>query len=375
MIPNEAIAVREPQQFQQTPSSIDVRGGASESLQYMPQLDGLRALAVGAVVLEHYGITESGAGYGVHLFFVLSGFLISGILMRSRAAIDIGRQNWKEALRRFYIRRVLRIFPLYYAVVFIGIIVNAGYARDYAPWLLTYTINIKMAAQGWYIDNFAHLWSLAVEEQYYLIWPLLILLVPRRWLVTSAVIMTAAGPLFRLALMANWRYLHSDMSGLTAYIATPATFDSLGMGSLIAIMMATESGRTRIRRWMRFAIPLIGVLLGIVVVYTGWWILTDTATALVFGWLIYRASSGFGGVGGRLLSAPPLIFVGRISYGVYVYHELVSAVARSLAADFNLPVPRAAWLKIVFIGVTLAVSTVSWYYFERPIKNLNRYFD
>ena len=350
------------------------RGVNELSLEYMPQLDGLRALAVGAVVLHHYDIVHGAASYGVHLFFVLSGFLISGILVRSRAAIDIGMESWKHALRRFYIRRMLRIFPLYFAVVLIGIVANADAAREYAPWLLTYTINIKMAAQGWYISNFAHLWSLAVEEQFYLVWPFLMLFIPRRWLVWSAVMMTAIGPLYRLNLVVNWQDLASEASGLSSYIATPTALDSLGVGSLIAIMVATEPGRVLMRRWMRFAVPSIGLLLSVIVRYTDWWVLADTATAVVFGWLIYRAASGFPGIAGRLLGAAPLVFVGRISYGIYLYHPLVSTAVKRLAAQFKLPLPDGVWLIIILMTLTFSVAVVSWYAFERPINNLKRRF-
>lgn len=101
----------------------------------MPQLDALRALAVAAVVLQHFELLSDGAQYGVHLFFVLSGFLITGILLSSRQSAEKSGVSWRHALRQFYVRRLLRIFPLYYLVVFAGIAFNAAYAREYAPWL------------------------------------------------------------------------------------------------------------------------------------------------------------------------------------------------------------------------------------------------
>ena len=378
VIPSKVAAIKKPQQGQQVSQStyIGTASNAAE-LDYMPQLDGLRGLAVGAVVFQHYRITTSGAAYGVHLFFVLSGFLITGILLRSRVAIETGGQSRRQALRRFYIRRVLRIFPLYYAVIFVGILVNADYAREYAPWLLTYTINLKMAAQGWYIGNFAHFWSLAVEEQYYLIWPCLILLLPRRWLVPSAAIMTAIGPLFRLYLVVGWRYLGSEASGISSYIATPTALDSLGIGSLIAIMLSTESGRLTAHRWIRLAVPSVGLLLAVIAYRAEWpnLVLLDTATAMIFGWLIYRASAGFRGITGRLLGARPLVFVGRISYGIYIYHPLVPVVAAMLAAALGLSLPDTLWARAVyFVLLTLLVSAVSWYYFERPLNNLKGHF-
>jgi peptidoglycan/LPS O-acetylase OafA/YrhL len=355
------------------------RETAKPALEYMPQLDGLRALAVGVVVLQHFQLLTNGAQYGVHLFFVLSGFLITGILLSSRLAAETRGVAWTHALRQFYVRRVLRIFPLYYLVVFAGIAVNAAYAREFAPWLLSYTINLKMAAQGWYIGNFAHFWSLAVEEQYYLVWPWLILLLPRRRLVPAALIMTVIGPLFRLAVLLAWSYSESTLSGLQTYIATPTALDSLGMGSLIAIMMRSESGRRILNGRLALLVPVIGLVVELVVTALpayGWnLVLSDTATALIFGWVIYTASSGFSGVTGRLLGARPLVFVGRISYGVYVYHPLVPPAMERLAPVLGIAVPSAFWPRFfTYTALTLLVATISWYAFERPINNLKRYF-
>jgi peptidoglycan/LPS O-acetylase OafA/YrhL len=351
--------------------------GAKTALGYMPQLDGLRTLAVGAVVLQHFNILSGVAAFGVHLFFVLSGFLITGILLLSREQVVTAGISRTRAFCQFYIRRALRIF--YYLVVFAGILVNAEYAREYAPWLLTYTINLKMAAQGWYIANFAHFWSLAVEEQYYLVWPWLILLLPRKWLVPAALAMTAVGPLFRAYLMVGWTVWQSGASGLQSYIATPTALDSLGMGSLIAIAMRHERTRDILRRSMGIAVPVIGLGLWAVLAFWvggGWeMVLADTASAIFFGWLIYSAAKGFSGITGRILSAAPLVYIGRISYGVYVYHPLVPGVAQSIAPRLGILLPDGVWASFfLYTGLTLLVSTISWYVMERPINDLKRRF-
>jgi peptidoglycan/LPS O-acetylase OafA/YrhL len=187
-------------------------------LKYMPQLDGLRAIAVAMVVVRHYYlVTEiDTAIYGVRLFFVLSGFLITGILLASREALQMGLvPSRAHALRQFYIRRTLRIFPLYYLVVGVGLIVGVPEALEFAPWLLTYTLNWRIAAQGWYMEHYAHLWSLAVEEQFYLLWPWVILLVRNNWVLPSAIIMTLVGPLYRAWHAVSWTYLDGQAHGLT----------------------------------------------------------------------------------------------------------------------------------------------------------------
>ncbi len=345
----------------------------------MPQLDGLRAIAVGAVVAQHYQVTTTGASYGVHLFFVLSGFLITGILLGSRQGMSVAGVQPRHAIRQFYARRVLRIFPLYYAVVLVGILINAEAAREYAPWLLTYTINLKMAAQGWFIANFAHFWSLAVEEQFYLVWPWLIMFLPRRWLLPAGLAMTAIGPLFRLYLALEWRDPTSTISALQSYIATPAALDCLGIGSLIAIVMSSEAGRNRMRSLMRIAVPSVGltvaILSGFVLGHAWSIVLYDTGTAVFFGWVIYKASTGFGGVTGWLLSATPLTFVGRISYGVYVYHPIIPEFAKFLNADYGIPLPVGRWHTFaLYSASTLLASVLSWYALERPVMRLKRLF-
>jgi peptidoglycan/LPS O-acetylase OafA/YrhL len=345
----------------------------------MPQLDGLRTIAVGAVLAQHYRVTDYGAGYGVHLFFVLSGFLITRILLAERENVSEMGITRTRAFRQFYVRRMLRIFPLYYLVVLAGIAFNIGYAREYAPWLLTYTINLKMAAQGWYVANFAHFWSLAIEEQYYLAWPWLILLLPRRLLVRAALITTAIGPLFRLLLLIGWRFDLTDANGLWGYIGTPSALDSLGVGSLIAILMNAEASARLLRRAMRWSVPVIAGTATLILQFADLGVadnvLQDTAAAVFFGWLIYTASRGFTGITGRVLSAAPMVFIGKISYGVYVYHPLVPSAVARFAPYLGLRPPSAVWASaLLYTCLTVAVATISWYSFERPINQLKRKF-
>lgn len=340
----------------------------------MPQLDGLRALAVTSVVLEHYHVVKTGAVYGVHLFFVLSGFLITGILMKSRSAIEVTGVSWTHAFRQFYIRRALRIFPLYYLVLLVAVAINASGARENAVWLFTYTINLKMAAQGWYIANFAHFWSLAVEEQYYLFWPVLILLLPRRRLIPAAVILTAIGPLFRLSLALWWLLVAKTISPLNTYIATPTALDSLGIGSLISIVASMHTTRVENRGSIAIAIATTFFLIAGALITNAWWIFPDTIAAGFFGWLIYSAARGFGGVLGRALAARPLVFTGRISYGIYVFHPLVPPAVLAVCTSMGVKLPEGFVGSFVCVVLTLLVATVSWYSFESPLNSLKRRF-
>src|SRR5258707_12985436 len=131
--------------------------------------------------------------------FVLSGYLITGILLRCRRSIEAGQSDVATALRRFYIRRFLRIFPPYYALLALMFMANFPGVRNTLWWHAGYASNFLFALQGsWTPWVTSHFWSLAVEEQFYVVWPFLILLVPRSRLVAVVISSTVSSPLFRL---------------------------------------------------------------------------------------------------------------------------------------------------------------------------------
>ncbi len=346
----------------------------------MPQLDGLRALAVGAVVLHHFleRVTGSGwdigAGAGVHLFFVLSGFLITGILLRARADIAAERQTRAGALGRFYARRCLRIFPLYYFVIACALLLSLEPVREILGWLLSYTLNIRMAQQGWYEATFAHFWSLAVEEQFYVVWPWLIILLPARWIKPAIIVAVLVGPGYRLT------YVLSDytaVSALGTYISTFSCLDSLGLGALLAMVAAERrDGRVLARR------TLIGVLvISSCVLALAFWngvvfiVLHDTAQAGLFVCLLAVAAPGFTGWFGRLLQSRSLQYIGRISYGIYIYHPFVPDLVSNSCRGLGVPPPENRLIAgAIWVAVSLALASLSWFLLEKPILRLKRYF-
>ncbi|MCA9796198.1 MAG: acyltransferase, partial [Candidatus Eremiobacteraeota bacterium] len=166
------------------------------SLRYLPQLDGLRALAVAFVLWHHLsrGLWTTAwlawGWFGVRLFFVLSGFLITRILVRERERVLAEEITRKEALVNFYARRSLRIFPVYYTYVLIDTIIRMVVFHQDCPalgWYLVYVQNFGFAA-GLPAVNL-HLWTLAVEEQFYWFWPLVVLFLPARHLKRAIVAM------------------------------------------------------------------------------------------------------------------------------------------------------------------------------------------
>ncbi len=351
---------------------------------YMPQLDSLRALAVSAVLVHHLlgreylpsFVSDLSLGYlGVRLFFVLSGFLITGILLQARSFADTTNESRMLVVRQFYIRRFLRIFPLYYVVIFIALFAGMQEAHDDWPWLITYTYNIHLSIEGWYPEHFAHFWSLSVEEQFYLLWPWLVLLAPRRALIPLIALLILVAPLYRLYAITH------DFNGIAIYVLSLSSFDALGIGSLLAIV--SERGTLRsanlLSRWML----LVGLIVLVSLSMTPWKgkgiiahiCLYEFAVAMVFGWLVLSAANSFQGAGGKLLESRSLVYMGKISYGIYVYHLLVPPVVRAVFDALGIEVEYQGPTEFVtMVASTLAVSAVSWHVFERPLNNLKRFF-
>lgn len=349
----------------------------------MPQLDALRAFAVTAVVFHHYVPGDWGplADLGVKLFFVLSGFLITGILIRSRNLAESSDASMFATIKNFYIRRSLRIFPLYYFVVGVAVLFAVRPVFDYLPYLLSYTLNLKFAQQGYFINHFAHFWSLSVEEQFYLMWPWIVLFVPRSRLLLAAIVMIGLGPAYRIFLVLSWTFTDSEISGLASYVFTLAAFDTLGMGALLAILVHSDLPKKRLETLVNRA-GLLGVtgivlVVGIGLLIESWakFILFDVLLGLAYAWLVFRAGQGFGGGWGRFLNLKPLRYVGRISYGVYVYHPLIRPLLAYGLGAIGIGFDRHSVIGFVgAVAATLLVSTVSWYALERPINGLKKRF-
>ena len=304
----------------------------SEPLRHMVQLDSLRAFAVSGVLLHHFlpvsiKVAPFGA-MGVKLFFVLSGFLITGILLKCKQIIETTGQSPWFTIRRFYIRRFLRIFPLFYFVLIAAAILNVHPTRETFFWHASYLSNVYIAATGDWPGPLSPFWTLAVEEQFYLIWPCVILFVPRKHLPRLVILTIIIAPVFRLiGVLAGL-----NPSGIG--VLPLACLDTLGLGAFLAICSDSSFNFSHIADWLTkiglwFGGPmLIGELLLYIL---GVWhpfqqITFDLVMGLVCVWLIARASKGFGGLQGKILELKPLIYVGVISYGVYVYHTFVQGM-------------------------------------------------
>jgi peptidoglycan/LPS O-acetylase OafA/YrhL len=335
------------------------------------ELDSLRAFAVLTVVWSHSSVINIGITgfHGVLLFFVISGFLITGILLDARAKNSLPR----SVLRAFYARRFLRIFPIYYAVLFVALITGLLSTSSAIGWHLAYLSNWYFAHKGF--DQFSALWSLAVEEQFYLVWAWLVILMPPAALPWTIIAMIVAGPVSRLTIGSL------TPNDLAPWITTPTVLDALGLGCLLAYLWRQNpEAADRLARWAFVSgVLLIGVEkgrnwlgipapAGLAIDTLGW--------RLVCVWLVHRAGRGVNGKMGQLLRARQLVYVGIISYGIYLLHLLTVVFLSKI--EQRLSIQLLAWDKpgrFVAVALTsIAAAALSWKFFERPINSLKDRF-
>lgn len=336
---------------------------------YLRGLDGLRAVAACGVMISH-ALKELGrfAGHsphhslelgrqGVTMFFALSGFLITYLLLEEReraGRIDLGA---------FYLRRVLRIWPLYFVALAIAIAYH-GQATGLVLFVL-FLSNVAFVT-GRYVPDTAPLWSIGIEEQFYAAWPLVVSRVRR--LVPMLVCVVIALPLARLAVhdaLGPARHVANDLLGTFGY-------DAMAVGALFAIGYRKRNVRLlRIARtpWPHVAFVALVALLAANQLGS-LHVLLPPVVALVTGlFIVAQIASERPLVD---LEAPPLRFIGRVSFGVYVYHMLVIALLVRVLGTSVLP--GAVVVGLVCL-VTIGVAAVSYRVLETPFLRLKRRFE
>jgi peptidoglycan/LPS O-acetylase OafA/YrhL len=352
---------------------------------HLPHLDALRGLAIIGVLLNHMVPVPGAALFGwmgVALFFVLSGFLITRILLADRDEAETAGTTW-PALASFYLRRALRIFPVYYLCVFGLVLLGAWGIVPNLRWLLTYTYNFRFAAHPegpWII---AHFWSLCVEEQFYLVWPFVLLFLPRRYLLPAMVAVVLLAPACRL-----WFALrHADRLWLYAFPL--CSLDCLGLGGLLALVerqVGTEGlARSSFVRWCGWATAVAALAFLFLAaaptpfVVPDWfgqldiiWVVGNSCLALMFTYGVAASCCPGEGDWARLLEMRWLRYTGQISYGLYIYHMLVIGLLEPYsrtALSFLSP-----WVFWFCLPTTFLVATASWYCFEKPLLGLKGLF-
>jgi peptidoglycan/LPS O-acetylase OafA/YrhL len=367
-----------------------VRGRTREDGVRDPRLDGIRGIAILLVLLCH--LTQFGGlgtsapfldrawreltlplGFGVDLFFVLSGFLITGILLDTRESAGY--------FRVFYARRILRIFPLYYATLLVLFLVLPTPPRE-PIWYWTYLTNHHFAEVGWpKIPYLGHFWSLAVEEQFYLLWPAVVFFLPRRALPWFC--------LCSIALSTSLR-IHAFQEGEPIYarLATHLRLDGLAMGGMLACIARQPGG---LRRW-RGLVSGVGAAATVAVLVMlvrgghtapdiAGYALMQTATALMFGaGLALSVTTGPGAPLHRWLTARWLRRVGLYSYSLYVLHAPIIVWlgrhqwnARLFPEILGSRLPGLLLWSACVGAFCIALSALSYHQFERRFLALKRF--
>ena len=346
---------------------------------YLPQLDGVRALAVLLVLMCHDTKTLgsipvvrdlSRVGWiGVDLFFVLSGFLITSNLMRGEMSGSF--------IRSFYIRRALRIWPLYFGLL----VVSLAYQKiigfhQYVPW----SYCIVLIQNFWpvhLIKTLKPTWSLCIEEHYYVVWPLLVLLLPKR------ILPYLLGFLFLCMVPLRMWGVSLGLSGKQLYTYTPFHLDGILLGSLIAVALILWKPANKLLCNLGLALMIGGGLITVPLlmryrddvaqtgVWTYWWVglAMSGFVLLLIGLPLTRSLS-------RIFSLPGVVYVGKISYGIYLLHDLTFVLLDKLPMFRVMHPPwilSCIFLLFVFslrVAVVIVVASLSWIVFERPILRL-----
>ena len=344
---------------------------------YLKQIDALRAFAVFFVIFSHWGPQNSTVmkmlpyGFlGVNLFFVISGFLITRILLTNQQLK--GSSNW-TIIKSFFIRRTLRIFPLYYLTLIFFIIINYQNLRQNLFPYLFYYCNFS-----YYFDNrmqgeLSPRWSLAVEEQFYLIWPWIILFIKKIRLQQFLIFIIIFAFCSRTILV-----LLFPEKELVQFLLF-SNLDSLGLGGLLAyISIYNKEKYNFLNKKSSFIL-----FLGIVMLMTySYYRFNETyfgvvpvnlkaigGTLLSFG-IVIKAVNGFKGSLGRIMSNTVLVFFGKISYGLYLYHSMVYLLIENMGISYLSTFHH----KMFAIALLVAIASFSWYCFEKPINNFKKYF-
>ena len=340
---------------------------------YKPYLDGLRAIAVGGVVVYHLNRLWLPGGYlGVDLFFVLSGYLITTLLVEEHTRT--GTINllgfWSRRVRRLYPALLVLLLALTLEIWLRSDEPAAAAARGdflatlfyYANWHFVLT-DQSYFTQYLSVSPVRHTWSLAIEEQFYIGWPLVVVLVLRRWGVR--VLGSVAGALSVASMAAMWLLFDAAADPSRAYYGTDARIFQILFGAVLAIVLTSRLRRRVLAVARPLAIPAL-LVVGVDMV-----LLADDSTFYYHGAAAAVAGAGVvliagleaGSVLTRLLSIRPLVLIGLVSYGVYLWHFPIILFVESTFGPTSEPA-RAA----VAVAATAVISGLSFVLIERPIR-------
>lgn len=349
-------------------------------LKYIKELDAIRALAIISVLFNHWwpeGSFLNNLSIQISapdIFFTLSGFLITKILLGDRKKADALHLSKVEVFKNFFMKRALRTMPAYYLAIVLTYFISGEPKAHFYPYLFFFTNFHQFYTETW--GTMAHLWTMAVEQQFYFVWPWFILYIPKRFLLTTIIVLIGVG-------IASQHIIPlSDFS----FLLPITCFDALGIGGLLAWLY--ENRRHKLQLYFKVLIgaSMLAILISIAQNY--WYfpliIFTRTVVAIVTATIILHFIVN-GQKQGKLSKAffgnPFLLLMGRISYGIYLYHLFVYFYSYKLFEQlhkyFGFQISKvntyALYMAVNFI-LLFVMAFLSWKYFEQPISELKKYF-
>jgi peptidoglycan/LPS O-acetylase OafA/YrhL len=369
---------------------------------HLPALDGVRGLAILLVLLYHFVAQTTATNaferainwplsyglLGVDLFFVLSGFLITGILYDAR--------EQPRYFRNFYMRRVLRIFPLYYGVLAVVFLLlpllpalretEIGRLREHQAWAWLYGVNVYLAREGgWVFSYIEHFWSLAVEEHFYLVWPFVVWGLARR----PRALMAVALGLAALSFGARVYAALAGVSLVATSVLTPFQLDALCLGGFLAVLVRQPGGEAAARR---LVVPLAAVSGGALVLQFALLRVTDHGVELMravrgglfrvlfAALLLHAVFAPAAALASRAFRSRVMTQLGKYSYGLYVYHHFLSYYFVTHGTEFALAERLGSHTAAVMlqaacgIAVSSLVAWASYEHFESHFLKLKRFW-
>lgn len=347
------------------------------------QLDGLRFFAVFMVLIAHWlqwKISNSAFqkipfSHGVTLFFVLSGFLITEILLKNRDVSLVYNKNKWGILKSFYLRRFLRIFPIYYLLIFALFIINYQNTRQIFPFLVSYTLNIYQSIHIEFVGNFNHFWSLAVEEQFYLFWPFLILFTKPKYTGYFILISIFLSLLVRILLF----YYTGNWMAMSYF--TFSCMHALSLGALLAFtkLFYKKVFDFFVKKILFYLSWFIYIFLLVLQISENLILYRDVFDEFVFALaatstIAIASVNGFNKIIGWILELKITTYLGKISYGIYVYHLFIPSLFLYLNYYIGISEQNKYFLFVTYFVLTIFMSSFSWYFIESPLNGLKRFF-
>jgi peptidoglycan/LPS O-acetylase OafA/YrhL len=349
---------------------------AKPQIKHLPELDSLRTFAVVMTLLAHFSPVEIPyMWYGVPIFFTISGFLITSILLNT---LDNEPTITRLGIiRNFMSRRVLRLFPIYYLMITFFWLAKRYLAvylwkDEFTPYFFTYTPNFLIHKIGsGNATCFAHLWSLGVEEQFYLVWPWILLFTPKRFRLAVIFFLVVLG------LGYNTVFYKDPYIGAIPFADLP----TLGAGGILGCLYVS---RHRVLEWLTekrhllFGITFLHLILVLIFFQDSspiWHFYREIALSSCTFSTVLVSIYGWRGLIGYITRNRVIQYLGMISYGIYLYHMPIPFLYRAIAGKYFPSVHMSPWVFLVFcFTVTVGVAALSYKYIETPFLRLKRYF-